>query len=331
MDSDQKLPREEVSKDSDNEKIKLDTQLDNPPAENSAVETNGATECSTVDLPGLQKPKKKASGPRTPLGKATSSRNGISHGIFAAVLLPGESRSEYKKRYAAKRAARKPGSEEEERVIRELTDVDIRRNRLHAAEWATIRMSMEYPGSDQRSDSGRLEDLLDHRTESRLIRTIRNADVRKTCLELLSKLYHEIEHNGFRRGDDLAILEKIYGERDPNLSLGDLYDIYEKWQLTSMVDDEERARFACASPEQCRKYVLQEIDREIHRVETHGRLDLLCRAIPDNTMLDRLLRYSAWLDRETNRLLRELEDLQRARLGKPPLPKLEVRHRLSKD
>jgi hypothetical protein len=103
MDSDQK-PREEVSKDSDNEKIKLDTQLDNPSAENSAVETNGATECSTVDLPGLQKPKKKASGPRTPLGKATSSRNATSHGIFAAVLLPGESRSEYKKRYAARAA-----------------------------------------------------------------------------------------------------------------------------------------------------------------------------------------------------------------------------------
>jgi hypothetical protein len=51
--------------------------------------------------------------------------------------------------------------------------------------------------------------------------------------------------------------------------------------------------------------------------------------VPESPALDRLLRHGAGLDRSFDRMLTQLEHLQRMRSGQPVLPKLEVRHSLS--
>jgi hypothetical protein len=63
---------------------------------------------------------------------------------------------------AAKRAAYQTKSEEEERVVQDLTDVEGRRRRLHLAEWAVVRMSMESGESNRGSLEKALEELTSH-------------------------------------------------------------------------------------------------------------------------------------------------------------------------
>jgi hypothetical protein len=110
-----------------------------------------------------------------------------------------------------------------------------------------------------------LEELTSHEGDERLIERITDPDVRKTCLQLLLTLRQGIEQNGFRRDVDAALLGKIYGARDAYLFRGDLFDAYERWQLTSMVNEEERQRCGYASPERCREGVIREIVQEIDR------------------------------------------------------------------
>jgi hypothetical protein len=216
----------------------------------------------------LQKPRRKASGPSTELGKQRAKERAETRpntAFFQALLLPGESWSEYKKLLAAKRAAYQTKSEEEERVVQDLTDVEGRRRRLHLAEWAVVRISMEPGESNRGSLEKALEELTSHEGDERLIERITDPDVRKTCLQLLLTLRQGIEQNGFRRDVDAPLLGKIYGARDAYLFRGDLFDAYERWQLTSMVNEEERQRCGYASPERCRECVIREILQEIDR------------------------------------------------------------------
>jgi len=87
-----------------------------------------------------------------------------------------------------------------------------------------------------------------------------------------------------------------------------------------------------ASPEQCRKNILQEIDEEIRRLKRYRKtrtsveavrtqLETLRHSIPDAAGLDRLLRYEASLERGFDRTLNHLERAQRMRRGQlVPLP-----------
>jgi hypothetical protein len=48
-------------------------------------------------------------------------------------------------------------------------------------------------------------------------------------------------------------------------------------------------------------------------------------SVPESSRLDRLLRYSASLERQFDRTLRQLERLQRMRKGQPVLPTLDIK------
>jgi hypothetical protein len=88
-----------------------------------------------------------------------------------------------------------------------------------------------------------------------------------------------------------------------------------------------------ATPEICKKYVLERIDREIRRLESfqkeHGmiaksRLEIekLRQHVPDDLRAERLLRYEASLERAFDRTLSQLERIQRMRKGQvvpPPI------------
>ncbi len=80
---------------------------------------------------------------------------------------------------------------------------------------------------------------------------------------------------------------------------------------------------------------LDEIDKEFRRLESYRtnlnsietermKLEELRGSVPDSPHLDRLLRYEASLERAFDRTLNQLERLQRARLGQPLPPSLNV-------
>jgi ATP-dependent Lon protease len=264
--------------------------------------------------------------------------------LSKVVVLKGESRDEYEKLLTGLRETLQPEGTLEELLVEKLAALAWRHRRLLLAESAEIRKNMEFVESDQRDrereEAERVARSMDSLNNHGLIGKIHNPDVLERCLELLVGLREQVEKDGFNSEYNRPILEKIYGDRDENRLREDLYDSYEMWLDTSEVPEEERVREGYASPEQCRKNILQEIDAEIRRLKRDQKarasvqtirtqLEIVCRNVPDGPGLDRLLRYEASLERSFDRALSQLERLQRTRLGQPVLPKLEVRHSLS--
>jgi ATP-dependent Lon protease len=198
---------------------------------------------------------------------------------------------------------------------------------------------MEFVETDrqdrEREEAERSARLLDPLNNHGLIQKIQNPDVLERCLELLAELRKHFERDGFNPEYDKAILERIYGDRGENRLREDLYDSYEDWLDTSQGSEEERVRDGYASPEQCRKNILQEIDEEIRRLKRYRKartsveavrtqLETLRHSIPDAPGLDRLLRYEASLERGFDRTLSQLERLQRMRRGHSVPPPIKV-------
>lgn len=287
----------------------------------------------------------KSTGPRTKQGKQRASRNATRHGIFStAIILKNESRAEYDRLLARLLEACQPEGAAEELLVENLATTTWRKRRLLLAESAEIQMRIEFAEWDQRSrDQKEAEEVGSEPTDEHdhgLIRHIHNPDVLERCLELLAELRKQVEDDDFIQEDDTPILQIIYGDREENRLREDLYDLYETWVSTSAASKEEREREGYASPSQCRKNVLKEIDGEIRYLKCEQKergsvqaartlLEMKSYNVPDHPALDRLLRYEAMLDRSLDRTLSQLERLQRMRLGQPVLPKLEVRHSLS--
>lgn len=287
----------------------------------------------------------KATGPRTEQGKQRASRNATKHGVFSEVIiLKDESRTEYDRLVSRLWKALQPEGALEELLVEKLATITWRQRRLLLAESAGIRMRMEFAEWDRRNQDKKVAERIGAEPTDEanygLIRKIHNPIVLERCLELLAQLREQVEGDGFRQEGDKSILETIYGSRDENRLREDLFDSYEDWLDTSQIPKEERVCEGYASPSQCRKNVLEEIDQEILRLErdqkerataqtARTKLEMESRNVPDSPVLDRLLRYEASLDRAFDRTLSQLERLQRMRLGQPVLPKLEVRHTLS--
>jgi hypothetical protein len=80
-----------------------------------------------------------AGGPRTKIGKQTSSRNSIKHGIFADILLSGnkmgKASEEYLRLLSALRSAMRPADSFEDIQVEKLAFLQLRLTRVYEADW----------------------------------------------------------------------------------------------------------------------------------------------------------------------------------------------------
>ena len=105
----------------------------------------------------------------------------------------------------------------------------------------------------------------------------------------------------------------------------------ENFLSTANCSEEERKKNGSASPEQCVRSFLEEVEQEIRRLQhdksiesERTRLETLRQYVPDSPQPHRLLRYEASLERSFDRTLTQLERLQRMRLGQLVPPPLKV-------
>jgi len=282
----------------------------------------------------------KSRGPRTPVGKLRSKYNATKHGIFSSVvLLESESQSEFDSLLEGLRRYFRPKGTLEEILVEKLATLIWRYRRLLTAEVAEIRIGIAFPCRSKEHQSTRvvtIVETVDGQVHGNLMQGIADPEIREKCLALLRDLKTGIDTGGFDTNRDSAILTKLCQDRTNERGRLTLYGRYRIWLSKASCSEEERQKTGSASPEQCKRSFLEEVDEEIRRLERdksieseRGRLEAIRQYVPDSSQPDRLLRYEASLERSFDRTLSQLERLQRMRLGQPVLPKLEVRHSVS--
>jgi len=248
-----------------------------------------------------QRAHRRATGPRTELGKQRSSQNAIKHGIFLdGTVLKGESHAKYRSLLRELWEALLPEGKLEEILVEKLATNLLRHRRLLAAEGAEIRKNVEFLAWDQRNQQQEAaqqignSDFLEY--DGGLIRKIRNPDVLERCLELLAELREKIEAHGLDLDRDTPILKKLYGARDKGHLRETLYDTYFIWLSTAEASEEVRQREGSAIPDHCKRIVLNRIDAEIRRLKRYHKtltameadrtkLETLRRSVPDSPVL----------------------------------------------
>ena len=98
---------------------------------------------SIAQVKANQKNAKKSTGPKTPSGKAKSSKNALTHGIYASIpLLPGENDEQLSQLADDITAALHPTDAIELGLVERIIVGYIRQIRLREAEAAKLRISM---------------------------------------------------------------------------------------------------------------------------------------------------------------------------------------------
>ncbi|MHB8557889.1 MAG: hypothetical protein ACYDCU_07195 [Candidatus Acidiferrales bacterium] len=281
-----------------------------------------------------------ATGPRTPQGKERSKHNAAKHGIFSkAALLKDESKADFDSLLSGLRKDFDPEGTLEDVLVEKLATLLWRYRRLIVAEGAEVRNKVEFLEWDQQNrqfdEAERIEKSSQFGSSAGLIRKIENPGVLEWCLDFLLELRERIAKDGFDEERDREVLDKIYGSPASSRFHGSLFRDYFVWLLTARASDEERQSEGFATPEECQQSFVCSIDTEIRRLKLYrkehaaveasrAKLEALRQNVPDSAGLDRLLRYEASLERSFDRTLKQLERLQRMRLGLAVPPSVDV-------
>ena len=98
---------------------------------------------SIAQVKANKKNARKSTGPKTPAGKARSSKNALTHGIYAGIpLLPGENDEQLSQLADDIAAALRPTDAIEVTIVERIIVGSIRQIRLREAEAAKLRISM---------------------------------------------------------------------------------------------------------------------------------------------------------------------------------------------
>jgi hypothetical protein len=302
----------------------------------------GSDESSTSSAAPMCSPKRRATGPRTSMGKERSRRNAVTHGIFAdAVLLGSESRKEFNAHRRGMFDYWQPEGTAQVLDVEIMVTTSWRMRRALIAETALIGRSMRFPKvkpTIQYNDVVHI--LVHHEGQEKFDGLLLSMGAPKMsdrdyCISLLRELEEGIS-DGFHEARDSQILSKLYGQQADHNNEDNLLTRYHTCLAMATCSDDERQKNGFPGPDKCKVRFLKEIRSEIDRLErlksfedARSEVERLVQNVPDDPQLDRLLRYQAALEREYSDALNRLERLQRARRGQPLPPRLEIQHSIS--
>jgi len=276
-------------------------------------------------------------GPRTERGKERSSKNSLKHGIFAkVVLLRSERTGQFHALLQGFRDYFQPVGMPEEILIETLAISKWRSRRALNAEKAEIEREKSLNSRTIERKKREMEEAANLINSSAtlqfgMLHRLRNPLVIKTCIEILESFQLQVMARGFDPVKDYQALAKVYGA----VALKDIFMIYELCNDPGPLAQEESFKEFDLPAEERRKkfadYLQGEIDRyrQLEGIfallsDEDATMETESASVPEPQRLDRLLRYTASLDREFDRTLSQLERLQRIRKGQPVPPPLNV-------
>jgi hypothetical protein len=299
--------------------------VNNSSGNGSGPATNGSAVTSSALA-------RRATGPRTKLGKQRSSQNSLKHGIYSrATILEDEQWEQFDSLLQGLRKDWQPVGMQENMLVDKLASQMWRYRRFLVAERAEIQLGMRInPLTAEREKQQKEEAVILFSSMERpgpgLISRCENPVILERIVEVLKGLCFLVQLRGFTPESDSRILKMVFGEGKVCEPVLVLYGLCS--DPGTLVKDKDFKEFDL--PPEGRKVKFLEILNEyitklgkIPGIEKpiHARtkkLERLCSFVPETPRLDRLLRYEANLDRSFDRTVRQLEDLQRIRLGQPP-------------
>jgi hypothetical protein len=286
----------------------------------------------------------KSTGPRTPEGKAISKLNATKHGIFSGVvILKGESQQDYEALLDGLQQACRPVGSLETVLVDKMATILWRHKRLLLAEvgeigqnWLRVDLVALPESSDVTHTHRWITTSLSQAAGTGLLDQGGDITTLTSCKEILTELRDALRQRGFEEDNDRKVLKLIYGEGElSDLSRTALWFEYNNWLAKSKAALAQPNAENQPSVEDCKGQMVQAINAEIDRLgktiekikaaEIEKRaLARLCGSIPTAAAMERILRYQASLERAFDRVLAQLERLQRIRLGQPVLPQVQV-------
>jgi hypothetical protein len=305
-----------------------------------AVKRDADQKVPSVGPRGITTIAKKSGGPSTKQGKEKSRQNAVKHGIFAkVVLLGGEPTAQFDNLLKGIRNDLQPVGTLEEVLVEKLAALMWRYRRMLVAERTEIKLEREYNSrAEERRRVLRDKALAIETSPSTpshgLLGERGNSVCRKTALELLKSLQFLILLRGFDVENDFQILRRVFGQVD----IFEITEIYFKYKGPEGCDirfEKKPPDPSYLPPENRKKKFVEHLQKIIdsHQCilemaddhsETRWRMEGVCAGVPEAPRLDRILRYSASLERDFDRTLNQLERLQRMRRGQPAAPTLNV-------
>jgi hypothetical protein len=300
-----------------------------------ATQNNTAGQSDNITSSSLTR---RATGPRTRLGKERSKLNAQKHGIFSEVVVLEDERNEFESFLNGLWNDLQPVGTLEIAAVDKLATLLWRQRRVLIAEAAEIQKGRDFfEWDEEREQEERAAEILRSSTNYNggLITTIANPRVLERFLELLAQLKSGIEQDGLNPECDKGILTKLYGEYREEDCRHSLFHGYIIWLAHAFCPDEKRQDAGIASQEEAKQNFLHELELEEERLRRFKkdrtakesarlRLISLSRSVPASAVMDRLLRYETSFDHEIDRLLKQFERLQRRRLGQPLPPPIDV-------
>jgi hypothetical protein len=281
---------------------------------------------------------RRGGGPRTAIGKERSKRNAVKYGIFAKeVLLPNEQKTEFGALLEGLRNDRLPQGTLENLLVEKLASLFWRYKRMLGAERGEIQLeeTMHSLDEDTREcrEAAELLDSEEGRTAPLILRHDNRVVVAR-CVEMLRALKDMVEVRGSEPKFDLDILKRVYGDLAIFTQTVPSIVMYGLWAYEYSRGDHQRpetlahlaeakAKFLIALDKEISEYKSWLLQNEETSILREAR-ESVCRQVPVPQKLDRLLRYSASLERDIDRTLNQLERVQRIRRGQPAPPTLNV-------
>jgi hypothetical protein len=301
----------------------------------SKLATNDSGNGSGRTAAPAGKATRRGTGPRTAAGKRRSRYNAVKTGIFTrSLLLKNESPADFDLLRRGYHEHFRPEGMAETELVESLAWNRWRRRRLFRAERAQIQEAIEFTNFD--SLSAQALEVWDRsragETAGGMLRDPSNPYVIRDAIDILTQFRASFEKYGFRKGEDPWILRKLYGlDHDNAAPIG----LLRSFQLCSKLAAGEFKTVEPHSAGELKKDVLESLDAEIERLKIlevlmlaadkrRSELQTTVALIPAQGGLDRIIRYEAHLTREFDRILSQLERLQRIRLGQPAPPTIRL-------
>jgi hypothetical protein len=279
---------------------------------------------------------RKATGPRTPEGKRRSRYNARKHGICSKeLLLKNESLAEFESLRNGLWEEFQPQGKLEAEVLNDLFVVRLIKRRARKALNATFAEEVDFSELDrstaQEANAWDSEEW--GGAQGGMLKPGCNHFVLGKGIELLQEIRSSVEARGFNVAKDRDVLKKLYGIDSDGKARSGLFSFYLLAASCASVRHEGKQN---TDPDALKKHMIELLDEEIRALTAlrNAVLDLererrkyrVAQALFScQAAMDLYIRYDTHMSRETDRLLNQLERLQRMRKGQPPPPQLDVK------